>query len=48
MSGEPKQPLFAHIDCVQLHVPDLDSGIAYYRDALGLKLIWRTEDAAGL
>lgn len=40
--------LFKNIDCVELYVSDLDEGIAYYKDALGLKLLWRAETSAGL
>jgi predicted enzyme related to lactoylglutathione lyase len=29
-------------------VPDLEAGLAFYRDSLGHELIWRTETAAGL
>ena len=36
------------VDWVQLPVPDLDGGLAFYRDRLGHKLLWRTETAAGL
>jgi lactoylglutathione lyase len=42
------QPLFQKIDCVMLHVPDLVSALAFYRDHLGHRLVWRSEDAAGL
>ena len=42
------QPLVQKVDCVQFHVPDLDQGLAFYRDQLGHELIWRTERAAGL
>ena len=45
---EPNQSLIAKIDCVRLYVPDLESGLAFYRDQLGLDLIWRTEQAIGL
>jgi predicted enzyme related to lactoylglutathione lyase len=31
-----------------LYVPDLEKGIAFYRDRLGHSLIWRIADAAGL
>jgi len=41
-------PLIRKVDSLQLYVPDLDSGLAFYRDRLGHELIWRTEDAAGL
>ena len=36
------------VDCVQVPVPDLDSGLAFYRDRLGHQLIWRSPVAAGL
>ena len=42
------EPLFRKIDCLQLPVPDLESGLAFYRDQLGHALIWRTATAAGL
>ena len=41
-------PLLRKVDCIRLAVPDLEAGLAYYRDRLGLVLIWRTADAAGL
>ncbi len=42
------KPLFQKVDCVRLYVPDLDAGLAFYRDRLGHALIWRTEEQAGL
>jgi lactoylglutathione lyase len=42
------EPLMRKVDCVRLYVPDLDAGLAYYRDQLGHELIWRTEREAGL
>ena len=42
------QPLITRIDCVRLYVPDLESGLAFYRDQLGLALVWRTGQAVGL
>jgi predicted enzyme related to lactoylglutathione lyase len=41
-------PLFRKVDCVRISVPDLESGLAFYRDRLGQQLIWRTETMAGL
>jgi len=41
-------PLLRKVDCVRLYVPDLEAGLAFYRDRLGHELIWRTETAAGL
>lgn len=40
--------LFRKIDCLQIPVPDLEAGLAFYCDKLGHELIWRTETAAGL
>jgi len=40
--------LFRTVDCVQLPVPDLDAALAFYRDRLGHRLLWRTGTAAGL
>jgi predicted enzyme related to lactoylglutathione lyase len=42
------EPLFRKVDCVQIPVPDLEAGLAFYRDHLGHELIWRTPTAAGL
>jgi predicted enzyme related to lactoylglutathione lyase len=42
------EPLFEKIDCLQIPVPDLEEGLAFYLDKLGHGLIWRTETAAGL
>jgi lactoylglutathione lyase len=42
------EPLFTRIDCLMLPVSDLEAALAFYRDALGHKLVWRTEHAAGL
>src|SRR5689334_12442311 len=41
-------PLFRKVDCLQVPVPDLEAGLAFYRDQLGHVLIWRTERQAGL
>jgi catechol 2,3-dioxygenase-like lactoylglutathione lyase family enzyme len=40
--------LIRKVDCVLLYVPDLEAGLAFYRDRLGHELIWRTKTAAGL
>jgi lactoylglutathione lyase len=48
MERDSTKPLMRKFDCVRLYVPDLESGLAYYRDQLGHELIWRTEEAAGL
>ena len=41
-------PLLRKIDCVQVPVPDLDAGLRFYRDGLGLELKWRHATQAGL
>jgi predicted enzyme related to lactoylglutathione lyase len=41
-------PLFQKIDCIHVNVLDLDAGLEFYRDRLGLELNWRGETAAGL
>jgi predicted enzyme related to lactoylglutathione lyase len=44
------EPLLQYVDAVTVPVPDLEHGMAFYRDALGHQLIWRNEAAgqAGL
>jgi predicted enzyme related to lactoylglutathione lyase len=44
----PPEPLLGKVDCIRLSVPDLEEGLAFYRDMLGHQLIWRTEESAGL
>jgi len=41
-------PLFQKIDCIRLHVGNLDEALAFYRDRLGHELVWRSERSAGL
>lgn len=36
-------PLLRSVDAVTVPVPDLDSGLAFYRDRLGHHLLWRNE-----
>ena len=45
---KPAQPLFEHIDCVSMYVSDLDEGLKFYCEQLGLNLLWRGEKACGL
>jgi lactoylglutathione lyase len=42
------EPLIRKVDCIQIQVPDLDAGLAFYRDQLGHQLVWRSERAVGL
>ncbi len=48
MKQPRSEPLIRTVDCIQIPVPDLDAGLAFYRDGLGHALRWRTETAAGL
>lgn len=41
-------PLFHKVDCVRLFVNDLSSGFKFYRDQLGLEVVWQTQQAVGL
>jgi len=43
-----KQPLFRNIDCIQLYIPNLQQGIEYYCNSLGLEIIWKSDSAVGL
>lgn len=36
-------PVLSSVDAVTIPVPDLDSGLAFYRDELGHELLWRNE-----
>jgi predicted enzyme related to lactoylglutathione lyase len=38
--------VFRRVDAVTVPVPDLDSGLRFYRDGLGHRLLWRN-DAVG-
>lgn len=43
-----RNSLFENVDCVALRVEDLDAGIKFYTEKLGLKLLWRVDDTCGL
>ncbi len=43
----PRGPLFRKLDNCLLRVPDLDAAISFYRDELGHRLLWRSDEAAG-
>lgn len=45
---EKKKTLYNKIDCIQLYIPDLEKGLEFYCNSLGLKVIWKTETAIGL
>jgi predicted enzyme related to lactoylglutathione lyase len=42
------EPLIRAVDAIQVPVPDLEAALAFYRDALGHELRWRTDTEAGL
>jgi len=42
------ESLFLRVDCISVPVKDLDAALAFYRDKLGHKLVWKTLDGAGL
>ena len=48
MTYSPAEPLMRKVDCIRLYVPDIEAGLAYYRDQLGHELAWRTENQVGL
>lgn len=48
MQSSRPEPLIRTVDCLQIPVPDLDAGLAFYRDRLGHALNWRTRTQAGL
>jgi catechol 2,3-dioxygenase-like lactoylglutathione lyase family enzyme len=48
MTQTATEPLIRKIDRLQIPVPDLEAGLAFYRDRLGHQLIWRTRASAGL
>ena len=40
-------PLFRKLDNLLLRVGDLDAAISFYRDRLGHRLLWRSDEAVG-
>ena len=43
-----KQPLFKYVDCIQFYTPDLQEGMQFYCNGLGMKVIWKTDTSIGL
>jgi lactoylglutathione lyase len=41
-------PLFERIDCLMLSVGDIETALGFYRDNLGLPMLWRTNKESGL
>ncbi len=48
MRRRRQEPLIRSVDAIEIRVPDLEEGLAFYRDRLGHDLIWRNATAAGL
>jgi catechol 2,3-dioxygenase-like lactoylglutathione lyase family enzyme len=48
MTAGSSAALFRRFDWYLIPVPDLEAGLAFYRDRLGHELVWRRETAAGL
>jgi lactoylglutathione lyase len=40
-------PLFRKLDNLLLRVADLDAAISFYRDRLGHRVLWRSDEAVG-
>jgi predicted enzyme related to lactoylglutathione lyase len=47
MTSQP-QPLLRAVDAVLVRVPSLEEGLAFYHDALGHELLWRTDTMLAL
>jgi predicted enzyme related to lactoylglutathione lyase len=47
MTSQP-EPLLQAVDAVVVRVPSLEEGLAFYHDALGHELLWRTETMLAL
>jgi lactoylglutathione lyase len=41
------RPLFRKLDNLLLRVADLDAAISFYRDHLGHRVLWRSDEAVG-
>jgi predicted enzyme related to lactoylglutathione lyase len=48
MTAEQPEPLFRAVDAVVVRVPSLEEGLAFYHDALGHELLWRTDTMLAL
>ncbi len=45
---DDNESLIHAVEAIQIPVPDLDLGLAFYRDKLGHELIWREGHSARL
>lgn len=43
-----KNSLLQCVDCIELYADNWDAGISYYKNTMGLKLLWRSDTTAGL
>jgi len=43
-----RKPLFKYVDCIQFYTPDLQEGMQYYCNSLGMKVIWKSDTSIGL
>jgi predicted enzyme related to lactoylglutathione lyase len=48
MTAQPPEPLLRAVDAVLVRVPSLEEGLAFYHDALGHDLLWRTDTMLAL
>jgi len=48
MEGNMKMTVFRKIDCVMIHVDDLEAATSYYINVFGLRPNWRDETSVGL
>jgi len=48
MTTQPPEPLLRAVDAVVVRVPSLEEGLAFYHDALGHQLLWRTDTMLAL
>jgi catechol 2,3-dioxygenase-like lactoylglutathione lyase family enzyme len=43
----PEKPVFRKLDNHLLRVNDLEAAVSFYRDRLGQRVLWRTDNAVG-
>ena len=43
-----KKPLFKFVDCIEFYTPNLQEGMQYYCNSLGMKVIWKSDTSIGL
>ena len=45
---EIRKSIIQNVDCISMYVDNLDEGLCFYRDGLGMSLLWRTEGSLRL